>query len=403
LEQLVWDNARDVPGSIEPASRMAVGVVCALAVCASPRSESDSPAAETHAFRYVMGTSVQVQAFGGDTATRQQAIEEAFAAISEVDRLMSNYRSDSELTHLNASAAKNAVEVRDPMLRVLEAARAISDASGGAFDVTVGPLAKLWGFFDKRPHVPTDAELAAVRPLVDYRNVRIDAAAHTVAFARPGIEIDLGGIAKGFAVEVAAGVLRRRGLAGFIDAGGNQYMVGLPPGKRQWTVGVKDPETPGGLLGAIDLAEGSVSTSANDSNFLVADGRRYGHILDPHTLKPSPASESATIVSLDGTLADAMSKAAFVLGPRLGIALIDATPDMAGVIAYRKADGSIAIAMSRRLVGKFHPARSLSERSPSLAARGVLPIVKNPHNYGLSTQTHELGAGDRRLNSENDR
>jgi thiamine biosynthesis lipoprotein len=110
------------------------------------------------------------------------------------------------------------------------------------------------------------------------------------------------------------------------------------------------------LLGAIDLPEGSVSTSANDSNFLVADRRRYGHILDPHSLQPSTASESATIVSRDGTLADAMSKAAFILGPKDGIALIDSYPDMAGAIAYRKTDGSIAVSLSRRLIGRFHPA-----------------------------------------------
>src|SRR5439155_22195699 len=138
--------------------------------------------------------------------------------------------------------------------------------SSGAFDVTVGPLVKLWGFFDKRPHVPTDAELAAVRPLVDYRNVLVDLRQHTVRFTRPGVEIDLGGIAKGFAVEVAAAVLRRHGLAGLVDAGGNQYMVRTPAGKRQWTIGVKDPDASNRLLGAIDLADGSVSTSANDSN-----------------------------------------------------------------------------------------------------------------------------------------
>jgi FAD:protein FMN transferase len=163
---------------------------------------------------------------------------------------------------------------------------------------------------------------------------------------------------------VAADVLRRRGLAGFVDAGGNQYMTGTPPGKQHWTIGVKDPETAGGLLGAIDLQDGSVSTSANDSNFLVADGHRYGHIFDPRTLKLSAAFESATIVSRDGTLADAMSKAAFILGPRDGIALIDSYPDMAGAIAYRKTDGSIGVALSRRLVGRFHPApgRHLSNR-----------------------------------------
>jgi thiamine biosynthesis lipoprotein len=337
-----------------PHARGGLGVIIAVALCTTSRA--DSGAANTRAFRYLMGTSVQVQAFGGDEPARRQAIDEAFAAVAEVDRLMSNYRADSELTRINASAGRGPVAVSDPMLRVLEAAQKVSADSNGEFDITVGPLVKLWGFFDKHPHLPTDAELAAVRPLVDYRNVLIDARQHTVRFTRPGVEIDLGGIAKGFAVEVAADVLRRRGLAGFVDAGGNQYLVGTPAGKRQWTMGVKDPEAPGRLLGAIDVPEGSVSTSANDSNFLVASGHRYGHLLDPRSLKPSTASESATIVSRDGTLADAMSKAAFMLGPEQGIALIDSYPGMAGLIAYRKPDGSLGVALSRRLVGKFHPA-----------------------------------------------
>jgi len=344
-----------------PVAHVALGIVTALVLWISVRADSNN--GETRAFRYLMGTSVQVQAFGGDESARKQAIEEAFAAIAEVDRLMSNYRSDSELTYVNMSAAGTSVEVSEPMLRVLEAARKISADSSGAFDVTVGPLVKLWGFFDKRPHVPTDAELAAVRPLVDYRNVLVDLRQHTVRFTRPGVEIDLGGIAKGFAVEVAAGVLRRHGLSGFVDAGGNQYMLGPPPGKRQWAIGVKDPDAPGRLLGVVDVLDGSVSTSANDSNFLVAEGRRYGHLLDPRSLRPSTASESATIVSRDGTLADAMSKVAFLLGPKNGIALIDSYPDMAGAIAYRKPDGSIAVAISQRLVGKFHPA--VDPRSPT--------------------------------------
>ena len=332
-----------------------ITIAAAFVLCAAIRA--DSPG-ETRAFRYLMGTSVQVQAFGGADEARRQAIDEAFAAIAEVDRLMSNYRPDSELAAVNASAARAPVEVTDAMLGVLQAAQRISAESNGAFDITVGPLMKLWGFFDKRPHVPTDGELADVRPLVDYRNILIDADRHTVRFARSGVEIDLGGIAKGFAVELAAGVLRRHGLAGLVDAGGNQYVVGAPPGKSRWTFGVKDPDARDGLLGAIDVDDGSVSTSANDSNFLTVDGRRYGHLLDPHTLKPSTASESVTIVSRDGTLADAMSKAAFVLGPRDGIALIDSMPAVSGLIAYRQRDGRVSVAVSKRLAGAFHPAAS---------------------------------------------
>jgi thiamine biosynthesis lipoprotein ApbE len=139
---------------------------------------------ESHEYRYVMGTSVQVQASGGDEATRRTAIDEAFAAFDEVDRLMSNYRDDSELALINRSAARGVVSVSDPMFGVLDAARRVSSASQGAFDITVGPLVRLWGFHDKKPHVPTDAELATVRTLVDYRNVLLDAEHHTVRFAR---------------------------------------------------------------------------------------------------------------------------------------------------------------------------------------------------------------------------
>ena len=326
-----------------------------LLVWPGPAAHADQSGAETHEYRYVMGTEVQVQAFGGDEAARRAAIAEAFAAFAEIDRLMSNYRSDSELSHINAHAAGGPVPVSDPMLRVLEAAQRVSGDSRGAFDVTVGPLVRLWGFHDKTPHVPTSVELEQVRPLVGYRGLVIDGAHHTVTFARAGMELDLGGIAKGFAVEIAANVLRRHHLNGFIDAGGNQYLLGTPPGKREWTVGVKNPDAADRLLGAITLPEGSVSTSADYYNFLVANGRTYGHVLDPRTLQPSSTALSVTIVSPDGTLADAMSKAAFVLGPKDGLALIDAYPEMAGLIAYRKADGTVDVAVSQRMKGRFHP------------------------------------------------
>lgn len=339
-------------------SRCGLGLVAALAACAVvalDAGQAVETADTTRVFRYLMGTSMQVAAFGGDAALRRNAIEEAFGALNEVDRLMSNYRSDSELSFVNAAAARGPVTVSAPLLSLLEAARRISVDSRGAFDVTVGPLVKLWGFFDKKPHVPTAAELAAVRPLVDYRNLLIDPRERTVRFTRPGVEIDLGGIAKGFAVELAANVLRRRGLSGFVDAGGNQYMLGRQPGKRVWTVGIKDPTRGSDLLGEVDVREGAVSTSADSSNFLIAGGRRYGHILDPRSLQPSSAALSVTIVSTDATLGDAMSKAAFILGPKDGLVLIESYPQMSGVIAYRKPDGSTGVALSSGIRTHFHP------------------------------------------------
>jgi FAD:protein FMN transferase len=325
-----------------------------LALAGTSLGAEEVGADRTKEFRYIMGTSVSIEAFGSDAARRHAAIEEAFAAVSEVDRLMSNYRPDSELALVNRCAAFEAVRVSDPMLSVLEAAQQVSERSEGAFDVTVGPLVRLWGFHDRVPHVPTPAELEEIRPLVGYRNLVVDGEAHSVRFARAGVELDLGGIAKGFAVELAAGVLRDHGLGGFIDAGGNQFLLGHPPGKKIWEIGIKNPDSPESLLGVLDVDGGSVSTSAQYANSLRAGTRRYGHVLDPRTLQPCGEALSVTVVSPDGTLADALSKVALILGPKRGLAVIESFPGMAAVIAFRKPDGTIGVTESPSLAGRFH-------------------------------------------------
>ena len=324
----------------------------ALLLLSSASAPQAAPG-ETREFRYLMGTSVQIAAMGADEAYRKAAIEESFAAIQEVDRLMSNYRDDSELAMINARAATEAIRVSDPMFAVLRAAQEVSERSQGAFDVTVGPLVKLWGFHDRKPHVPTAEELARVKPLVSFRNLILDPAKQTVRFARPGTEIDLGGIAKGFAVELAGGVMRRRGLSAFIDAGGNQYMVGRPAGKASWTLGIKDPEAPEHLLGTIDIDEGSLSTSAQGTNFLIANGRKYGHILDPRTLEPAAARLSVTVVAKDATLADALSKVGFLLGPAKALAVIESFPGASAVIFFRNSKGELDLICSKALLPRF--------------------------------------------------
>ena len=332
-----------------------LAIVAGIRAAHAPDAEDTG---QTRWFRYLMGTSVRVEVYGGPLAVRTAAANEAFEAIAEVDRLMSDYRPDSELTHLNDVAARARVEVSAPLFAVLQAAERVSRASNGAFDVTVGPLVRLWGFKDKQPHVPSAEELTRIRGVIGFRNVVMDSSDHSVRFLQPGVQIDLGGIAKGFAVEVAAGSLRRRGLSGVIDAGGNQFMVGLPPGKPMWTIGISHPGNKDQLIGAIDLKGGALSTSSDASNFLTANGETYGHLLDPRSLRPSAASLSVTIVSPDGTLSDALSKAVFVLGPRDGLALLDSFPDTAGIVAYRQADGGMGVAVSPKIAGTFHRAKS---------------------------------------------
>jgi len=339
-------------------TRRSVGglLLVAAALCAGvvrpDVAGADTPLV-TRVHRYLMGTSMTIEVSGGDAASRTDVINEAFAAMVEIDRLMSNYRADSELAAINAEAATRPVRVSDPMWSVLSAAQLVSQRSAGAFDVTVGPLVRLWGFHDKKPHIPTAAELQRVRPLVGYQSLVLTPGAQTVAFARRGVEIDLGGIAKGFAVEVAGGVLRRRGYAGMIDAGGNQYLVGHPVGKSAWQVGIEDPDQPGGLLGVLSLESGAVSTSGGYHNFFVARGKTYGHLLDPRSLRPSESSLSVTIVSPDATLADALSKPAFILGPEAGLKLVESFPGTMAIIATRKPGGGVNLVMSKPLLTRF--------------------------------------------------
>lgn len=327
--------------------------------------------------RFLMGTSMSIEAIGGSADARATAIDEAFAAMVEVDRLMSNYRADSELAAINRRAADGPVTLSEPMMSVLAAADQVSRRSRGAFDITIGPLMKLWGFYQKQPHVPTARELDAVRPLIGYQYVELNPAARTVRFTRRGVELDLGGIAKGFAAELAGGVLRRRGLSGAIDAGGNQYFVGTPAGRTRWNVGIEDPGTRGALLGVLSVEAGAVATSGGYHNFFEVAGTRYGHILDPRTLRLSDRSLSVTIVSRDATLADALTKPVFLLGPVEGLALAESFPGTMAIIATRAPGGGVALAMSKGLSGAFSPGTTgttgpSGTRGLNLGAAGVV-------------------------------
>ncbi len=329
------------------------GLLAAALLLAGPAHPHAEGPLTTTVRRVLMGTSITVEATGGVAASRAAAVDEAFAAMVEVDRLMSNYKPDSELTRVNTDAALRPVKISDPLWSVLAAAQRVSRASGGAFDITVGPLVRLWGFHDKRPHVPSAAELQRLRPIIGYENVMLDEAAHTVRFRRPGVELDLGGIAKGFAVELAGRVLQRRGYSGLVDAGGNQFLVGTPLNKAHWEVGIADPESPTTLLGTLEVDGGGVSTSGGYHNYFVSNGKTYGHLIDPRTMAPSNAALSVTIVSPDATLADALSKPAYLLGPVKGLALVESFPGAMAVIAYRGANGEVDLKMSEGLKGRF--------------------------------------------------
>jgi thiamine biosynthesis lipoprotein len=197
------------------------------------------------------------------------------------------------------------------VVEVLEAARAVSELTDGAFDVTILPAARAWGFTEGAPHLPDVAPVIA-----GFSRVLLDPARATVTLTAPGVQVDLGGIGKGYALDRVRGILRAHGIrSAYLDLGGEVATIGRPPDADVWRIGIRHPRDPGAVLGTVELAEGAVSTSGDGEQFVIADGVRFGHIFDPRTGAPAQALASATVIAPSATLADALSTAAVVLGP----------------------------------------------------------------------------------------
>lgn len=276
-----------------------------------------------------MGTLVSVRVDGLDYAAAQPHLDAAFAAIRAVDERFSNYKPDSELSTLNAKAAHWPQPVSEEMAFLLGEAVRWGERSGGALDCTVGPLVRAWGFFKREGRIPAPAELTEARARSGWSHLRFDAAARTVAFDRDGVELDFGGIGKGYAVDRAAAVLRDRGVtSALVDAGGNFYGFGAPEGREHWRIGIRHPLRKDDLIADVDVSGAGIATSGGYENYFEADGKRYVHIFDPRTGRPVEGMLSTTVVAPTATAADALSTATFVLGTDAGLQLVESLPDI---------------------------------------------------------------------------
>ena len=302
--------------------------MCFLVValfCAGCQTAPLRPTAEpVRRSQPLLGTFVTITAYGADRAEVNTAISAAFAEIRRVDALMSLHRADSELTRLNEAASREAVVVSPELFHVIAKAQEIASETDGAFDITVRPLTQLWGFIWKEYRLPTTEELARVLPLVDYRLVELDAARRTVRFRQPGMSLDLGGIAKGFAVDCAIERLRALGVTNaMVKAGGDLRVLGLPPGRAHWDIQLEDPRK-AGRRETIPLRAGALSTSGNYENCFVVGGRRYGHILNPRTGLPSEGVAAVTVTAPTCMESDALATACVVLGAEQSLARLGA-------------------------------------------------------------------------------
>lgn len=284
--------------------------------------------------RRLMGTLCEIQVYHADAAVAADATTAALDEMARVDGLLSNYIPDSELSVMNHTAATAPAVVSAELFGFVRHCRDFVERTHGAFDPTVGPLVRAWGFTTPAPARPSDEAVAAAKARSGFEKVRLDESAHTVAYAVPGMEIDPGGIGKGYAVDRAVEVLARAGIgAALVSAGGSTlYAIGRPPGRDGWRVAIADPadvETP---VAIVALRDASISTSGVSYQSVRDAGRRFSHIFDPRTGEPVENMCQATVVAPTATDSDALSKAAFILSRADLVEVLAETP---GVHALR--------------------------------------------------------------------
>jgi len=287
----------------------------------------------------IMGTAICVELWSESRVAGASAISAVMAEMHRIDRAMSPHKPESELSRINREAGSGPVPVSAEMAHLLSRADDFAQLSGGAFDITYAAVGRL---YDYRQRIrPTDAALATARAAVGYRHLMLDMRARTVRFACPGMCIDLGGFAKGHAVDNAATILVRRGVRhAFVSAGGDSRVIGDRRG-RPWTIGIRDPRRPGEMAALLPLEDVSISTSGDYERYFDADGVRFHHVIDPATGKSPSKVHSVTILARDGLTTEALSKAVFVLGVEQGMRLINSqlgvdavVVDAAGALHY---------------------------------------------------------------------
>jgi thiamine biosynthesis lipoprotein len=270
--------------------------------------------------RVSMGCVYTIVVYGRDMEPLRDATAAALDEVDRIDRLMSHYKSESQLSLVNREAANSPVKVDPELFDFIAECLLYGRESEGAFDITVGPLMKAWGFFRGEGRMPTDAELADARNRIGYQHVILNQKEGTIHFDKAGVELDLGGIAKGYAVDRAVAVLKRHGVSSaLVSAGGSTiYALGAPPGKASWEIKVQDPVDQNRIAMAVRLKDQAFSVSGSYEKFFELDGVRYSHVMDPRTGRPVQGVLSVAVITDDGMSGDALDNVFYVLGVERG-------------------------------------------------------------------------------------
>jgi thiamine biosynthesis lipoprotein len=291
-----------------PRISLLVVLLCLVASAEQLRFERDLQA---------MGTTYTIAVYGEDRAELSAIIDEAFYEVQRVDQLLSNYKKDSELSKVNREAGKAPVRVSAELFELLHRCLEYSRASEGTFDMTVGPLMKTWGFYRGQGKIPSRREIQESLDKVGYQNIVLDPEQRTVYFRKAGVELDPGGIGKGYAVDRLVEKLRENGVKSALVSASTSsiYALGTPPNEpRGWKVSIKHPKDTGKTVETVYLKDQSMSTSGNYEKFFELDGRIYSHIMDPSTGMPAQGTLSVSIVSPSTLDSEVWAKPYFILG-----------------------------------------------------------------------------------------
>lgn len=331
-----------------------------LAVSASSSAPAASAPARVAVEGKAMGTYITLAAYTTDALDEpalRDKLGKALAEIRRLEGLMTTWREDSELSRVNAAAGQGAVAVSAETLRVIEKSVWMSARSEGVFDITFEAMHGLWKFDqDLEEKIPDRRAVDAARKLIDWKKIRIDPEARTVKLERPRMRMSLGGIAKGYAVDAAARVLREEGLAAFfVQAGGDLFVQGRKPDGSAFRVGVRDPRgrDQTDWFAMLEVVDHAFSTAGDYERGFIKGGKRYHHIIDPRTGFPATACRSVTVWARDAFTADAVDDAVFILGPEKGLALVESLDDAGAVIV----DARNKVWVSERLKDKLQVLR----------------------------------------------
>ncbi len=327
-------------------------LIFSLAISLASEAADSSNRADLAPYEAVephMGTLFRIKLYARDQATAERAFRAAFDRVAALDDTLSDYKPASELNRICKNAVGRPVKISDDLMRVLTASQQLAAGTGGAFDITLGPVIHLWRQARRDGRVPDTAELVRASAYCGYRKLKINPAAHTVELDKPGMQLDVGGIAKGYAADEALAALTKLGIrSALVAASGDLAFSNAPPGRAGWSIGIDSFDRANAPFTRIlQLNNAAVSTSGDTEQHLDASGKRYSHVIDPKTDVGLTKGITVTIVARHGIEADGLATAVSVLGASRGLKFVDSKLDVAALIVKRGAQGPEVIESSR--------------------------------------------------------